>query len=385
MKTGKTGQTGTYLRVAIVAALTAATVTVAPAAVSAADGAAFAASVPGRVSAPAWHTSSAGTLGGNSSLFDIASVGPDAAWAVGAQSLAGVNKGVILRWNGTTWQQESAPGVPETGVWHAVDGVSAHDVWAYGWDEVGETLAHFDGKRWTQAPLPAEKGYGFAKLAAVPGRVWLVSDTAINTYAHGGWQSTPIPHGVFISAIEARNSHDAWAVGQFAYAGQPSRSVLLHWDGRSWTETAPAGGDLLATAVYQESARSVWVTALAPYVEDEPQKTKVLHWNGRTWRDVTGPVDGLRASSVTGDGKGTVWVSGDPYGYEGTALYWRLRDRVWTSVEGDAVPGGQTQAYDIEALAPTGRAGKFWSVGSYTLITGESTAAQYELIQRSTR
>ncbi len=149
--------------------------------------------------------------------------------------------------------------------------------------------------------------------------------------------------------------------------------------------TPRSGSDLTITALYQESARSVWATALTPYVEDEQQQTKVLHWNGRTWRDVTGPVGGLWASAITGDGKGTVWVSGDPYGYEGTALYWRLRDGIWTSVGGDAVPGGHTQSYDIEALAPTGRTGEFWSAGSYGLITGESTSAQYELIQRSTR
>ncbi|MDX3745659.1 hypothetical protein [Streptomyces sp. AK08-02] len=378
-------KTGTHLKIAIVAALTAATVTVAPAAVSVADGAAPAAATPNQISAPAWRTSLAGTLSDNSVLFDIASVGPDAAWAVGVQYVNGVGQGVILRWDGSTWQQQSTPDVPETGVWHAVDAVSAHDVWAYGWDQQGETLAHYDGKRWTRTPLPADQAFGFAKLAAVPGKVWLVSDTAINSYAHGVWQSTPLKGGVFVNAIEARSSHDVWAVGQFAYAGRPGRSVLMHWDGRSWTETAPAGSDLVVSAVYQESARSVWITALTPYNEDEPQQTKVLHWNGRTWRDVTGPVDGLWADAVTGDGKGTVWVSGDPYGYEGTALYWRLRGGVWTSVQGDAVPGGQTQAYEIEALAPTGRTGQFWSVGSYSLITGESTAATYELIQRSTR
>lgn len=378
-------KSGMCLRIAVIAALTTASVTVAPAAVSVADGATPAASAPGGGHGPVWRTSLAGTLSDNSALFDIASVGPNAAWAVGTQYVDGVGEGVILRWNGRTWQQQSTPAVPETGVWHAVDGVSARDVWAYGWDQVGETLAHYDGKRWTQTPLPDEKGYGFAKLAAVPGRAWLVSDTAINSYAHGVWKSTPLPSGVHINAIEARTAHDAWAVGQFAYAGQPSRSVLLHWNGRSWTETAPAGSAFGITAVYQESARSVWVTALTPYTEDEPQQTKVLHWNGRTWRDVTGPVDGLWSGAITGDGKGTVWVSGDPYGYEGTALYWRLRNGTWTSVEGDAVPGGQTQAYDIEALAPTGRTGQFWSVGYYGLITGESTSAQYELIQRSTR
>ncbi|MFE6489221.1 hypothetical protein ACFVGN_40700 [Streptomyces sp. NPDC057757] len=377
-------KTGTYLRTALVGALVAATVSVAPAGV-AADGGLPAASAPDRASAPAWRTSLAGTLSDNSSLFDVASVGPNAAWAVGVQYVDGAGQGVILRWNGGTWQQQPTSDVPGVGVWHALDAVSARDVWAYGWGQDGETLAHYDGSRWSSVPLPAGERYGFAKLAAVPGKVWLVSDTGISSYAHGVWRTTPLPEGVMIGAIEARNSRDAWAVGQFAYAGRPGRSVLMHWDGRAWTDVAPAGSDLPVTAVYQESARSVWVTALTPYVEDQRQQTKVLHWDGRTWRDVTGPVDGLWAGAVTGDGKGTVWVSGDPYGYEGTALYWRLRDGVWTSVAGDAVPGGRTQSYDVEALAPTGRTGQFWSVGSYGLITGESTSAQYELIQRSTR
>ncbi|MFI6339042.1 hypothetical protein [Streptomyces sp. NPDC050535] len=378
-------KTGKYLRISIVTALTAATVAVAPAGVAAADAAIPAVSATSRVSAPAWRTSLAGTLSDNSALFDVASVGPNAAWAVGVQYVDGIGKGVILRWNGRTWQEQATPGMPGTGVWHAVDAVSAQDVWAYGWGQDGETLAHYDGRRWKSVPLPAGESYGFAKLAAVPGKAWLVGDTAISVYAHGVWRSTTLPEGVMISAVEARSSRDAWAVGQFAYAGRPGRSVLLHWDGRSWNDVAPVGSDLAVTAVYQESARSVWVTALTPYVEDEPQRTKVLHWDGLSWRDVTGPVDGLWANAITGDGKGTVWVSGDPYGYEGTALYWRLRDGGWTSVAGDAVPGGQTQSYEIEALAPAGRTGQFWSVGDYGLITGESTSAQYELIQRSTR
>jgi hypothetical protein len=378
-------RSATYLKIAVAAALTAAATAVTPAAVAAPATAPATASVTASVTAartahaPAWHTSDAGQLSDLSALFDIASVNANSAWAVGVQYIDGIGQGVILHWNGRAWTQQSTPGLPETNVWHNVAASSAHDVWAYGWSQVRETLAHYDGKRWTEVPLP-QQGNGFAKLAAVPGRVWLVNDTTISTYANGAWQSTPVPGGAFISAIEARTADDAWAVGS---------SKVLHWDGRSWTDVSPADSGLRMTDVYQESARSVWVTALTPYVEDEPQRTKVLHWNGRSWTDVTGPVDGLYAQAITGDGKangkGTVWVSGDPYGYEGTAVYWRLRGGVWTSVAGDAVPGGQTQSYDVEDLAPIGRTGQFWSVGSYELITGESTSAQYELVQRSTR
>jgi len=370
-------RTGTYLKVAVAAALTAATMTVAQASVAAPVAAPFTAAHAAHT--PAWHTSEAGKLSDLSTLFDIASVNANSAWAVGVQYVDSIGQGVILHWNGRTWTQQSTPGLPETGVWHNVAASSAHDVWAYGWSQVRETLAHYDGKRWTEVPLPQE-GNGFAKLAAVPGRVWLVNDTSISTYANGTWQSTPVPGGALISAIEARTADDAWAVGS---------SKVLHWDGGSWTDVSPAGSGLTMTSVYQESARSVWVTALTPYVEDERQQTKVLHWDGSSWTDVTGPVDGpvdgLRANAVTGDGKGTVWISGGRHnGYESTTLYWRFRDGVWTSVAGDSVPGGETNYYVINDLAPIGRTGQFWSVGSYQINTGDAPG-EYELIQRSTR
>jgi len=378
-------RTGTYLKIAVAAALTAATAAVTPAAVAAPDTAAR----PAQAHVPAWHTSQAGTLSNFAMLSDIASVSPTSAWAVGIQHFDGFGQGVLLRWNGRAWQPESAPGLPETYTWNSVDATSAHDVWAYGWSTDHENLAHYDGKRWTEMPLPAGWGYG-SKLAAVPGRVWLVSGSAINSYANGVWQTTPLPAGASMNAVEARTSDDAWVAGETLIVGQPRRTLLLHWDGSSWTDLAPADSDVDITDVYQESARSVWATALTPFKAGEvTQRSKVLHWDGSSWTDVTGPVDGpvdgLRANAVTGDGKGTVWISGGRHnGYESTALYWRFRDGVWTSVAGDSVPGGETNYYVINDLAPIGRTGQFWSVGSYQINTGDAPG-EYELIQRSTR
>jgi hypothetical protein len=370
---------GTHLRIAVAVMLAAATTALAPTAVAAVR--------PGGRPAPAWHVSQAGQLSSTAVLFGLSSTGANDAWAAGLQSFDGVSQGVILRWNGKRWQRQTTGDVPATGVWHALDAASPHDVWAYGWSETRETLAHFNGRTWADVPLPQlppEQGYGFAKLAAVPGRVWLVNDSLIMSYTRGHWRRTPLPSGVQISALDARTADDAWAVGQFALAGAPTRSVAMHWNGRTWTEVSPSG-DYDLTAVYQENAHSVWATGLTPWSEDAPQQTKVLHWNGKTWRDVTGPVTGLSAAAISGDREGTVWVSGDPDGYEGPALYWRYRHGTWTRVDGDTVPGGTTQSYVVEALAPVGRTGRFWSVGDYERITGEATSATYELIQRSTR
>jgi hypothetical protein len=341
------------------------------------------------VAAPAWHTVRAGRLTSTADLFDVTTAGANAAWAVGIQTVDGATQGVILHWNGTAWRRQATPDVPATATWEAVSAASAHDVWAYGWDQTRETLAHYDGTRWKNVDLPALPDgqiYGFAELAAVPGTLWVATDSAIAAYSGGTWTSTALPASTFISSVQARSATDAWAVGQ-RVSGLTSRPVALHWDGRAWQDVSPTGTGtgLQLTDVYQESARSVWATEVTTATEDTPRQTRVLHWDGHGWLDATGPQLDLGSSVVSGDGKGTVWVSGDPNGYEGPAVYWRLRHGVWTSVPGDTVPGGVTQSYDVTDLAPIGSTGRFWSVGSYELIVGESTSATYELIQRSPR
>ena len=270
-------RTGIHLKIAVAAALTATTTALAPTAVATTD-------AHGRP-VPAWHTAEAGRLP-DAFLFGVSSVGANNAWAAGLQRVHGVSQGVILHWNGSRWQRQQTDTVPETGVWHALDAASARDVWAYGWSETRETLAHYDGRRWTDTPLPQlspEQIYGFAKVAAVPGRMWLVSDTRISSYADGQWQQTLLPPGGGVSAIDARTADDAWALGGFAAPGDQSPTVAMHWDGHTWTEVptvSPTGESLAVSSVYAESARSIWATAVTVGGEDTPQQTRVLHWDG---------------------------------------------------------------------------------------------------------
>lgn len=175
----------------------------------------------------------------------------------------------------------------------------------------------------------------------------------------------------------------AWAVGGFAHVGRESRPVVMRWRNGGWTEAeAPGDPDLRLTDVHVESDRSVWATGRVPAADGvgfaEP---RVLHWNGRGWRDVTGPVSGLFAEALTGDGRGGVWVSGDPYGWEGPPVLWHYDGRRWTRHEGATVAAGETQAYEVTALAPGGRHGGPWAVGSYARVEG-TTAYQSELIER---
>ncbi|MGW7349693.1 hypothetical protein [Streptomyces sp. NPDC054784] len=137
--------------------------------------------------------------------------------------------------------------------------------------------------------------------------------------------------------------------------------------------------------MHAESARSVWATGFRTPVGDEGYEPRVLHWNGRAWRDVTAPVTGLSPQAIHGDGRGGVRVSGDADGGQRPPVLWPGERGRWTKVYGATVPGGETQAYDITALAPAGRGGRLWAVGGYELLDGRGGSSGYEFVQRRGR
>ncbi|WBB61425.1 hypothetical protein O7599_02380 [Streptomyces sp. WMMC500] len=335
---------------------------------------------------PRWEISLAGSLPDGAHLNSVTSAGRDA-WAVGSDShYEGMPDGVVLHWDGGEWQEVRDPALPPVYYWNSVDASSPQDVWAYGWNYDAEFAVHYDGYEWEQVPLPELPGgvsHGSARIAAEDGRVWLVGDRYLSTYAQGDWTTQDLPSGVNILDADARSSRTAWAVGGFAYAGRESRPVVMRWKNGGWRETeAPDAPGLRLTDVHVDSARSVWATGRVPAADGEGlAEPRVYHYDGHRWRDVTGPVAGIFADAVTGDGRGGIWLSGDPHGWEGPPVLWHYDGRRWTRHEGATVTAGETQSYEVNGLAPGGRRGGPWAVGSYERIEG-TTAYQSELIER---
>ncbi|GAA2122003.1 hypothetical protein GCM10009802_25680 [Streptomyces synnematoformans] len=335
---------------------------------------------------PRWEISLAGSLPDGAWLKSVTSAGRSA-WAVGSESIyEGTADGVVLRWDGRRWRQDRDPALPPVHYWNSVDASSAHDVWAYGWNDDGEYVVRHDGRRWRQVPppeLPGGENHGAAEVAAGSHRVWLAGREWLSTYAHGSWTSEKLPRGVDVIDVDSRSSRSAWAVGGFWHVGEESRPLVMRWQDGAWTETAaPDDPDLRLTDVHVASDRSVWAAGRVPAADGEGfAEPRVYHWNGRTWRDVTGPVAGLFAESVTGDGRGGIWLSGDPYGWAGPPVFWHYDGHRWTRHEGAAVTAGETQAHEVSDLAPGTWGGGPWAVGSYAHVEG-TTAYQHELIER---
>ena len=92
------------------------------------------------------------------------------------------------------------------------------------------------------------------------------------------WAQVPSPGGA-LYGVAATSAGNAWAVGSTAN----SKGLIERWNGRAWTQVpsaAPAGSVFYGVAAV--SARSVWVVG-ATGSGDGPTKTLVLRWNGATW------------------------------------------------------------------------------------------------------
>ena len=79
--------------------------------------------------------------------------------------------------------------------------------------------------------------------------------------------------------MAATSASDAWAVG-FDYTGTADQSMIVHWDGTSWTQTATP--DLGAAtignglnAVGASSAGNVW--AVGSYYNGTVDQTLAIH------------------------------------------------------------------------------------------------------------
>jgi len=98
--------------------------------------------------------------------------------------------------------------------------------------------------------------------------------------------------GAELQSVSASSPADAWAVGGADFG---SHSVILHWDGQTWTVVSgpetqgvpPDPGDFGGlSAVTALSADSAWaVGALGA-------STVLLHWDGHSWTRTPSPSTG---------------------------------------------------------------------------------------------
>ena len=212
------------------------------------------------------------------------------------------------------WTTTSLPLPADDGHGHRaarlVAGTSMDDLWVMAshnaW--VDQYLLHYDGRSWTEIPLPADLVASFSRemVAAAPNDLWVLAPDGVERFDGSTWTRS-VPE---LDNAEAGDIHlvdldvvapdDAWAAGSvFDHASGKKVPLILHWDGRAWSRSYQgtlddgAPTDLVSLSAW--SSDDVWAAGPVPGKPDVPG---ALHWDGTSWTSL--PVDrpGVRAASV---------------------------------------------------------------------------------------
>jgi hypothetical protein len=278
-------------------------------------------------------------------LTSVAAASPASAWAVGGTDWWAPDAR-IEHWNGKKWAPVRNPRLDPGGYFNAVAAISATNAWAVGLVGGGPgdgtnafdhtLIEHWNGRTWTRVPSPSPlPGSGLDGIAAASAtNAWAVgwtgtgpgtggtSRTLIEHWNGRTWTRVPSPNlapGIRtqLHAVAVSSPRDAWAVGTTHLDGN-NQPFIAHWNGRTWSAvhgpTPPPGASLLGVAAL--SGRDAWaVGQTSDHGRCIPRCTTVIeHWNGRSWSAIASPnppSDYLNALfGVVITAAGNAWAAG---------------------------------------------------------------------------
>jgi hypothetical protein len=258
------------------------------------------------------------------------------AWAAGTAfsevAAKTENRLVVEHFSGRRWRQFPVPSrlrAVRLGAQVLVGASSASNVWVF---ELlpghAQRILRWNGRRWIAMSAPSwvfrgqAGGDGFGSMAVFRNTAWVFSFNAATQpqdaarYLYGRWRLVPLP-GIPTSAA-AVAANDIWATGVSA---DRTQSVLMHWNGRSWTvSTAP---NLNSGPIVSTNASSAWVLNY-PTLESMSRGT----WTTIALPSYLGP------DRIATDGHGGVWTWG-PHIYGGNLIstpnvFAHYSDGTWT-------------------------------------------------------
>jgi len=291
-------------------------------------------------------------------LSGVAATSGRNAWAVGGH--------VILRWNGRVWSRVPSPVRGVRSGLTSVAASAADNAWAVGTTGSGGILiAHWNGAARKRVLSPSPPGSSLRGVAVTSAaNAWAVGyahasrsgcsscRTLILHWNGRSWREVASPAPGKLSMLEsvtATSARNAWAVGNGG-----GKILIVHWNGVSWKQvTSPAldvSGDLTGVAV--TPAGRAWA------VGGNGPATLIVHWNGAAWRQVPNPGGGL-VFAVAAASASSAWAVGESS--QGNALILRWNGRAWKRARNPANPfPGHAEFLTGVAAASASNA---WAVG----------------------
>lgn len=316
------------------------------------------------------------------SLAAVDAIASDDVWAVGARNeYPNGMRALAEHWDGVSWTSFPTPNVPNLPEWLlGVAAIAPDDVWAVGItydgssNMYGALLLHFDGASWSQVTAPAVptgESAWLSSITAVPGtnELWVVGwhavpyeahDTLVMHYDGSSWSIVTSPNpGDFQSelfGVSAVSGTDVWAVGDQIDFTFVKTTAVLHWNGTAWkTKSSPNVGtkDNLLLGVSALSSTAAWA------VGRHGKIVLIERWNGTSWVTESPPDLGTGYFALLGVhalSRRNVWG----VGYDGfnTLIEHRGR-RKWFRVASPSPGSYDNQLGGVDATSPT----DVWAVG----------------------
>ncbi len=247
---------------------------------------------------------------------------------------------------------------------------------------------------WEVVYSPSPNGNGFlTAITHVPGtaELWSVGIynadfhwlTLIEHWDGASWQVVPSPNHPdadhYLRSVFAVAPNDVWTVGRYDPQGGGSSTLILHWDGVSWS-IIPSPNPTVYNelrGVVAAAPNDVWavgyhfVSSLSPNVLG--QQTLIEHWDGASWSIVSSPNVGthdnlLQAVAAMPNTQANLWAVGYYYRDDGnpSTLIMRWDGIAWSVVPS---PDGSTRENYLTGVSSVGE-NDAWSVGYYNLPSG---------------
>jgi hypothetical protein len=330
---------------------------------------------------------------GNNDLAGVAVLAAGNAWAVGtyADADSGDAQTLVEHWDGTGWSVVPSPDPGRRPHYYsgdyltAVSALSPSAIWAVGdYESAGRTktlILYWNGTAWSQvaSPSPGSADNELSGVWAISAKdVWAVGEddngppagnSLILHWNGKRWTQVPSPDPAYtnqLEAVTATSATSAWAVGmassQTARAASP---LILHWNGTAWTQAAAphlqgTRGELFG--VDATSAGDVW--AAGDVSDSTGQQTLILHWNGTAWTRVPSPSPGSSRNfdslhGVAAASAANAWATGNTSNGPSTQsliLHWN--GTAWTRAASPD-PGGRGNLAAIAESSP----GNAWAIG----------------------
>jgi hypothetical protein len=209
-----------------------------------------------------WSVITSGGL--NVELDAVTNFGADSVWAVGALQKGSKFTAIISMWNGAKIVRATLPKKGKSSSLASISGSSSSDIWASGiWTDAkgGQhiLLYHYNGTKWSLAPVPTGAFFPQGIIDLSPTSVYLVAalpSEKVDVYHYNGtaWSVdlTNVPIDFDLPGFVGSSASDFYGLDSTDYDG------VDHWNGASWSHVGTFNTDDNLSGLAEGPVGTIW-------------------------------------------------------------------------------------------------------------------------------